>query len=129
MVKKHKTAIAGSAQVVIDSKEVLNFIIECWLKHIRPALDKGVPNLLIKTNGDPITTHIVSRGIEKLGETVALWLSTPKMGRKLTSTAAADQGEDVERMAPQQKSHTVGTSRKNEQGVCVCVCVPAALTR
>ena len=118
MVEKHKTAIAGSAQVVIDSKEILHFIIECWLKHIRPALDRGAPNLLLKSNGDPITSQTASREIERLGESVALWLPTPKMGRKLTSTAAADQGEDVERMAAKHMAHTVGTSRKNYQGVC-----------
>ena len=116
-VEKHKTAMAGSAKVVADNERVTT-LMECWYNSIRPRLSGEADTFLIKGNGQPISSNMAAREIERLGEMVCLWLPTPKMGRKLTSTKAGDAGEEVERLTAEHMSHSVGTSRSNYQGVC-----------
>ena len=119
-VQDHKTAMYGTAKLVMDSE--MKTRVDRYFDLVRPKLaepGKDVPNLFILPGSLPITKiGNLTRFMEKQ---LGLTIPSCTMVRKIGATSAARKLDDAtHRIVTNQMSHTPAVAKKYYEGLSGC---------
>ena len=95
----------------------------CWRNLIRKVVatddddDDNSATFLVRKNGQPIPTSDAAKEFYAFGRMVNLWILSPRMARKLCSTASGHLGGRFEQSAAAHMSHSLQTARRSYQAI------------